>query len=86
MTYFIKNIFIGITYAIGTSVSFILLSTTSLPIIKEKESITIENLIKKRIIYPSIFGAILGFSFGFNKKYLINIVINKFQNIKYHFI
>ena len=86
MTYFIKNIFFGITYATGTSISFVLLSTASLQIIKEKENITMENLIKKRVIYPSIFGSIIGFSFGFNKDYLINIIINKFQSIKYNFI
>lgn len=86
MKYFIKNIFFGITYATGTSISFMLLSTASLQIIKEKENITMENIIKKRIIYPSILGAIIGFSFGFNKKFLTNIIINKLQTIKYHFI
>lgn len=78
MRYFIKNIFFGIIFATGTSISFVLLSTASLQIIKEKENIPIKNLVKKRIIYPSIYGAIFGFSFGFNKDYLINIIINKF--------
>lgn len=78
MNYFIKNMFFGITYATSASVSFMILSTASLQIIKEKDNITLKNLIKKRIIYPSIFGAIIGFLFGFNKRFLINIIINKF--------